>query len=253
MKRIFFIFCFFVPILASSQGFDWQYSPRLPFRIPKLFVGVAGTSSIVTYSGNLNLYESFINCSKFQSGKGFAYSFGLQGEYWYTHSIAFNIGLDYQKFNGNLVTPGDSFPILIQNKRLIAKVENTLSMDYSYLNLVVGFKNRLFNTNLFVGANLGIGIKLSTHYNVSEKVVSPPEYHFGDGSQSRQVFDGRLSDLGLFKISPVLNIGYDAILFLGVYASPTISVEFPVFNYSKDDRLRIMKLTAGVTIYKGIK
>lgn len=253
MKKIFPIILFCVPFWALSQGFDWQYSPRLPFRIPKLFVGITGTSSVIAYSGNLNLYESFVNCSKFQSGKGFAYSFGIHGEYWFTHSIAFNIGLDYQKFNGNLVTPGDSFPILIRNQILMGKVENTLDMSYSYFNIIVGVKNRLFTTNFFVGATFDFGVKLSTKYSVSEKVISPPEYHFTDGSQARQIFDGRLSDLSFFKISPALNFGYDAILLLGVYASPMVSFEIPLFNYSKEDRLRLMKITAGITIYKGIK
>lgn len=242
-----------MPFLALSQGFDWQYSPRLPFRIPKLFVGITGTSSVIAYSGNLNLYESFINCSKFQSGKGFAYSFGIHAEYWSTHSIAVNLGLDYQKFNGNLLTPGDSFPILVLNNILRAKVENTLDMDYSYLNIIIGIKNRLFATNFFVGTSLDVGVKLSTKYSVSEKVVSPPEYHFTDGSQTRQIFDGRLSDLSFFKISPALNFGYDAILMLGVYASPMVSFEIPLSNYSKEDRLRLVKITAGVTIYKGIQ
>ena len=83
---ILFLF-FFVPItFGFAQGFDWQYSPRLPFKFPYLFGGISYNPGYTLNHGNMYLQEleqtKLIDCCNFTNGTGFSNSFGLDIEYW---------------------------------------------------------------------------------------------------------------------------------------------------------------------------
>ncbi|ROL55741.1 hypothetical protein D9V84_10840 [Bacteroidetes/Chlorobi group bacterium Naka2016] len=255
MKRLVLTLLLIVLPLGSlfSQGFEWEISPRMPFSIPKLYFGILGSYTRNSLNGSLTLYENYFSCAKFTSGGGNSNSFGLKIEYWKTHNLAFNASFNFQANKGSFVAAGDSFPIQIKGIPKIVKVENELAMDYKYLVADFGAKYRLGSTHLFIGGNLEFGLKLVTEYELFEKVKSPPEYHFIDNTQRRKIVDGRLSDLSIVVVNPKIALGYDATLFPGVYASPSIAVQIPLFNYSRQENLKLFSLQLSISILRGIR
>ncbi len=252
MKFLAKIFWFILPFSVFSQGFDWQPNPRLPFSIPKYYFGLFTTGSIVKFDGNWKLLESGILCSKFTSGSGKTIGFGVSAEYWYLPEIAFNVNFSFSSNRGNLVTLGDSFPVLIKNIPTTVKVQNEMDLQYSSISFSLGAKYRLFNTNFFVASSMEFAVKTANNYEIYEQVVSPPEYHFADLTQRRKLSDGYLSDLNLFVVAPKICFGYDAIVLWKVYASVYIAYEIPIFNYSKDDNLKVQRFTLNFSLLKGI-
>jgi hypothetical protein len=252
MKRILTILFFLYAYNVYSQGFPWELSPRFPFYIPVTYVGLDGYYAKSQFSGNMTLFENFYVCSKFDGGTGNAFALGATIEHWYWHNVALQGFVNFQTNRGQMVAQGDSFPVLIKGIPKIAKVENELSMDFKYLNFGVGVKWLPFRNNLYLRGLLEFGFKVSSVYEIYEQIKSPAEYHFIDNTQRRKVLEGRLSDLSLFKVEPKVCIGYDAPLFAGVYASPAITFDLPIYNFSKDETMRIFSIQFGLSLLFGI-
>ncbi len=252
MKRALCLLLLLSSNILWCQGFSWELSPRFPFYIPRTYVGVEGFASKNYLSGELTLLENLFVCSKFNGGNGSAYYFGATIEHWYLHNVAFQGYLVYQGSAAKMTSAGDSFPILVKGITKIARVENELSMNYKFINFGVAIKWKPLNSNLFVLGSVEFGFKLQSQFEIFEQVLSPPEFHFIDYTQRRKVWNGRLSDLSFFKIEPKICIGYDAPLFAGIYASPTVTLGLPVFNFSKDETMHVFSVQIGMSLLFGI-
>jgi len=254
MKRLLYII-FSTLLFASqilAQGFEWELSPRLPFSIPKTYIGFVSCYTKNYLNGSLTLYENYFSCANFSSGAGNSSSFGIKAEHWLEPNLALNGSLFFSLSNGSFVADGDSFPVYIKNIPKMVKIENELSLNYRYLVFDLGAKYRIPSTHFFLGANLELGLKFSTRYDLFEQVKSPPEYHFNDNTQRRKIIDGKLSDLSLVFVNPKVTLGYDAKIFPWVYASPSISVALPIFNFSRDERLKILSIQVCLSLMRGI-
>lgn len=245
----FFVFCSF---RSFSQGFDWQISPRLPFQIPRNYLGATGSFSKIFYNGALNLTESFVNCTKFETGEGKSYSFGISGEHWYAPDLSFFFEVKYFFANGKMFAFADSFPVLIKQNPAIVKVQNEVYLSYNYLVLGFGGKIRLLESKFFIGTTFDLAFKIKSNYDVFEQIISPPEYHFIDLTQRRNLYGGRISDLSFFLFSPKFVFGYDATLGIGLYATPRLAIELPLYNYSKEERLHLLAFSLSINLLYGI-
>lgn len=255
MRRLLCTFCiiFFAFGKSFPQGFEWELSPRLPFSIPKFYAGIQGAISKNFFNGTLTLYENYFSCAKFTSGTGGTNSFGVKVEFWYKHDFAFNASLNFQTSNGKFVALGDSFPVEIKGIPKVVKVENELAMKYKHFVADIGAKYRIASSHFFLGANLEFGFKFSSSYDLYEQVKSPPEYHFIDNTQRRKLVEGNLSDLSLLFVNPKILVGYDAILFPEIYASPSVAFYIPLFNFSREENLKLFSINFCFAIMRGIR
>ena len=94
--KIFFLFLL-IQSPAFSQGFDWQYSARLPFKTPDLFFGIDGGVDYVLHTTDFNICEEDIVCDTFDIGYGIGYHGGLKAEFWSSAQLAVfgTIGVSY--------------------------------------------------------------------------------------------------------------------------------------------------------------
>ncbi|MFN3307326.1 MAG: hypothetical protein ACK42Z_09110, partial [Candidatus Kapaibacteriota bacterium] len=70
--------------------------------------------------------------------------------------------------------------------------------------------------------------------------------------QRRKNLNGSFSDYAFFLLTPKITIGYDAIIFPKIYASPSISIYIPLFNLSKTDNLKMLAIQLGFSIMYGM-
>lgn len=253
MKRISYLalLIFLCPVLIFSQGFEWELSPRLPFSIPKLYLGISTNFSKNFFKGSLSLYEKYYTCAIFSTGNGNSNSFGVRAEYWFEPAVALNLGILFLNSGTNFTALGDSFKILVKDIPKVVKVENELSFKHIYLLIDLGAKYRISSTNIYFAGNLEFGFKLSSSFDLYEQVLSPPEYHFVDNSQRRKILDGDFSKFSTLVISPKFSVGYDAIIYPKIYATPSISIYIPVFNMSSKDNLKMLAIQLGFSILYG--
>lgn len=242
MKKLLTILISFVfaTIIMHAQGFDWQYSSRLPFNYPYIFAGLSGDFGYAMYDTDLDLSEGMGDCCKYSSGTGLSYGFGLNGEYWLNGLWTVNIKISYSTNKASFSAPGESLPFSVFDAKgkIIghdtASFENEMTSTLNYLTFQIGTKYRLFKTHLFVGAAVEAGWLANQKITQTETVVSPSYFRYNDGSKKRTLGLYKISDIQDFVIIPKLLLGYDIPLVSGIYTTPYISVSFPMQNIARD-------------------
>lgn len=231
----------------TSQGFDWQYSPRLPFDTPVFFIGVNGNLSYNLHYGSIDFTERY-KCCTFTNGKGIGSIFGINAEYWQTPTIAITGSISYMTVPGNFEADGEPLPVYPSG---MYYYKNEFNSNLSFVTAELDAKWRLFLTHFFVGAGIRIGVLVSNKSEFYEKIVSPPEAKFNDGTQRRTIANGVISDIQPFFFNPKLNFGYDLNLGLGTYTSIVFSTGFPIVNVSKDSKWLTWIFQFNLKLFKG--
>lgn len=260
MKKIaiILIFCITSISYVYSQGFDWQYSSRLPFNYPYIFAGLTGGAGYSLHNTALDLSEGNGDCCKFTNGSGLNYAIGLTGEYWIRGHWTVNLNLSYYSNKGLFTAPGENLPFTVFDTQgnIIghdtASFENEMNISLNYLNIQAGTKYRLFNTYFFVGAAIEAGLLINQKVTQTESVVSPSYFRYNDGSQKRELGIHQISDISNFIIVPKLTLGYDISLGLGIYTTPFFTVGFPLQNIAKNGNWTSWDFRFGISILRAI-
>jgi hypothetical protein len=245
-------------LAVRSQGFDWQYSSRLPFDFPYLFGGLNGSVGYSMHDALLNLSEGTGDCCKFQDGKGWSSSVGLKTEYWIDGLLAVNAQLSYFTNRAKFIAEGHKLPFTVfdsQGKIVghdTVLFGNEMEISVSYLTFEAGGKRRLFDTHLFAGAALEFGYLVSNKTTQIERVVTPSYFKYNDGSQVRTLGQHKISGMSKFLFTPKLLLGYDIPVGLDFYLSPVISVGFPVNNMSNEGSWKIWNFNFGISVMRAV-
>ena len=144
MKKYFYLIILLFSLSnLKSQGFDWQYSVRLPQETPKLFLGLEGAFLRNSSTGEFPFVENRFTCCEFESGTGWGINLGLASEYWFRDLEALRIGLSYASFSGNF-TKVRSFPVILDNDvSYMEEYEYEFETLQSYVLLSAGYKYKL--------------------------------------------------------------------------------------------------------------
>ncbi len=245
-------------ITLQSQGFDWQYSSRLPFRYPYLFAGLSGGFDYEMHETSLILAENNYDCCQFSDGSGFGTAIGLKSEFWLKGIWAVNVHLSYLTRRADFTAPGYSVPFTVFDRqgKIIghdtASFVNEMQSSLSYITLELGGKRRLFGTHLFAGASFEAGYLVTQKYTQTERVVSPSYFKYNDGSQQRILRSYTIGNIRNFIFTPKLLLGYDIPLGLGLYTTPYVSVGFPLQNIAETGSWNIWSFNFGISILRSI-
>jgi hypothetical protein len=250
MKRLVFII-FFLPVCAISQGFDWQYSARMPVEYPRLFIGVKSGFSVFNHSAEFQFLQRITDinrpCCHFTDGAGNGYLIGLHGEYWDSGNLAFVASAGINTVNGN-------FSKLSGTERKFDTLVYTLVTDYrfessiTYITLEGGAKYRLFDSHFHVGGMLEISVLADHNIVVDESKVSPS----WDPFEYKLYEDGKYPGIAAIVATPEIFAGYDFDIFgPGRYLSVFTSVNIPLTNTMADDKWHRWSFNFGL-IFNGI-
>jgi len=239
------ILCFIIAWSnLNSQGFDWQYSSRLPFEPPNSFIGLDALGSYHIINGDFRICDNNIPCDTFSLGGGMAVSAGIKLEYWYSADIAFfsKLGLQYSKVN-----------FINENLFYYMPEIGTKKLEYEYIRnelipeLEFGVKYRLRSVlpHLFTMFSIKTGYVVSSNEELTLRKISEADWladeiHFA-GFEPLQ--------LNQLTVYPVLKLGYDVNLGLGSYASLYLEFGFPLQNRYSTGKWQSSSITAGVSVF----
>jgi hypothetical protein len=247
-----------MPLTIFAQGFNWQYSARLPFKYPNLFGGLNGSFNYLYNDATLKLSEGNGDCCNFGLGRGFGTNLGVDFEYWPTYHAALNLKINYNVNSSDFLTNGEILPFSVfdSEQRLIghdtAYFQNKMSTKLNYLQLRTGGKMRISETHFFFGFNVTFSYLLSSRIIQTESVIEPTYWRYNDGSTERQIADYELTDINKFNLFPSLQLGYDLPLALGIYAVPSLSVDFPIMDIATKGTWRTWSVGLNLSIYNAI-
>ncbi len=250
MKNCFIVlfFLFFITTLPlKPQGFDWQYSPRMPAAYPDYYIGINGEVNFLQHEGKIHFFENMVMCESFRSGKGSGVNLGFAAEYWSSGSIAFFGKIAW------VDAPGE-FKI----KSVLPRVTSDFISEYSFstsLKFVAagaGTKWRLFGSHFFAAALVNMQFLVSNSNIYKEKILSPNDYFSTEPpTQERTIAEGRISSFQNFQFSPHIRIGYDAQLGKSTYTSLYFSAGIPLTNLIDNEDWKIWSFSLGINIFRG--
>jgi hypothetical protein len=249
-----FLYILFLLIFAKealAQGFDWQYSSRLPSASPTFFIGLTGEYNHLIHSGSLDFTEAQNHCATYTKGIGEGYSAGIRGEYWLTGLLAVYGEVLYVNSPGNFTVQAEPLPRIGQE--LLTEYNFNTVMNYFIIE--PGIKYRLFDSHFHAGLGVQIGFLMNDNSEHKERIIGPtnaPKFPTNPPSYERIIYDGKISSLNTLFIEPRIQFGYDITYGTGKYATPKISLGIPVFDLTKSSTWKRWALSVGITIYLGI-
>lgn len=238
--------------LINAQGFDWQYSARMPFESPVLFFGLTGEFNHLIHNGSLDLEEDTCHCGAYKTGQGEGYTAGLAGEYWLDGLTAITFSAIYNYSPGKFTVKADPLP---RENGGVLLTEYEFTSKIAYLLIEPGIKYRLVDSHFHIGGSIQFGFLLDNNAVHKEKIVGDkdaPQFPTNPPSYERILSTGRISELNSIFLQPKIRLGYDLTYGLGLYATPNISIGIPIFNLAKSSEWRRWSFSAGLTVYWGI-
>lgn len=208
LKCILFLF---LAVELHSQGFDWQYSARLPFDTPVFFMGItAGADFSYSFSYLPLLEKGYRPCCDFDRGIGYSGSIGLNFERWFTDYSIFS-KLMFGYFRTDFDENGIPYPM---------RYNGTLISEYNYTTYIrqliiePGIRYRLFNTNFCLSGSVRTAVVISDSYVISDSKV--------------RHYDAKIPDLNRLYLQLNLGVGYDFSTGLGKYSTIGVQAGIPV-------------------------
>ncbi len=242
MKIIFKIL--FTIILTSNllaQDFNWQYSSRLPFKIPKFFLGLNSSFNFNYNSGDFTFLSENIPCCNFKSGDGFGYIIGVTSEYWILPKTSIFTSINFNQFNSQFLTKSEPYPYR-DFEDLITEYEFNHSL--SYLLLELGIKQRVFDK---FGLTIALipQIYLNSSQEFIERNISKNNFFFNE----KKYNNGKIPELKSLIFLFDLKFTYDLNLGLGKYSELYFSTSLPLGHISNNQYWEIYHFTAGAKLY----
>lgn len=253
MKKILFILLFFIfSGKLFSQGFDWQYSSRLPFTHPKFFLGGFASVGVIANSGKFSFLEDFIPCCDYEAGDGKVYKTGMLVEFWESGNLALN-GAISLSYNSSRFTTIIEVPRSDGIQDYLSKYQYILDESRSYLGAEFGAKYRLYETHFSVGGSLGFDYKIYSSANHRERIIAPSTETFIDGSTERVITNGIIGKYYGLMVTPQIYANYDVSLGIGYYSSVKLFATLPLMSVVQDENWQEWKLGLSFQILKSYK
>lgn len=233
---------------CSGQMFDWQYSVRLPFNSPKLFIGggaaaVYGIHSVQDFRA---VNEEF-RCGNYTSGTGVGFAIFGAGEYWYQANAAVGGRIEFASIAGKFTTQVPAVPFKLNGEVLELRREFALSTKMSVISFEGYAKWLLPGTHIHAGAGMAMGLIIGHEFSQSESIISPEEY-----AAEIQYGQSDTENIAALSLRPSLRFGYDAEISRGIYATPFLSLGIPLTSASSASGWRFWTVSAGVQMTFGV-
>lgn len=235
-----------------GQGFDWDYSARLPYQIPSDFIGLNFDYGVISNTGSFGFLEDFIECCEYKAGKGSSFGVSGVGEHWQNGGISLIGGIGFLQNTSE-------FSTIVEVPRSDGKIDYTSQYKYylnesrSYGNLLFGVKSRLGLSHFAYGILGNLKILIHSQATHKEQILSPASEKFIDGSQTRVIQNGILSEYNKLIFTPELFVNYDYSLYLNYYASIKVTADVPLMSVIQNQKWFEWKFGLSVSFYKAVK
>jgi hypothetical protein len=233
---------------GTAQMFDWQYSVRLPFNSPKLFIGggaaaIYGTHSVQDFRA---VSEEF-RCGNYTSGTGTGFAVFGAGEYWFREDVAFGGRIEYASVSGKFITQVPPVPFKRNGEVMELRREFALTTTLSTITFDAYAKWLVTGTHFHAGAGIAAGLRVGSQFSQSESIISPEEF-----AAEIQYGQADVQNIAALSLRPSLRLGYDAEISRGIYATPFVTLGMPLTSASSASGWRFWTLTVGVQVVFGV-
>ncbi len=246
--KLFAIFALVFALMAqrsNSQGFDWQYSSRLPSAYPRLFFGGSVNGIYGFHTADIYSLGEEYRCGDYKQGVETGISAAAVGEYWSPGSmVAFWGMIGFRTSTTRFTSQPPSEPFRRNGVEFELSREFAMDVYLRALLMEVGVKYRIARTHAHLGIGLRTDLVLSTSAEQTETILTPVEF-----TQSIAYGEQTLTGMRRLLLTPIIAAGYDAELGKGIYATPRITVGFPMMSRSSRIDWTSIDLSGGISFF----
>jgi len=232
-----------------SQGFDWQFSARLPVVNPQNYYGISLSYGLDYSVGRISFLEKNCNCPDFINADGNNFGLGINYTRWEKYNrYAIYTALRYNNFNMSSSSI-DNVPL---SKDIIAQYKISLDYNFFQIELQTGINYRILETHLLLGAGINISSTFNNNFTANEEILGPaevPPLQTNPPSYKRKISDGELKELNKFQIRPHIKLNYDLQLGRKTYMEPNIYLSFPLWSLFSGDKVKHYSFLFGINFY----
>lgn len=247
--RITIPFIFTLVILFSSSSTLLQAQDSLTSRQVKR-IGVLGGPQFNFYSGKFEVFEGSSLCGTFTTGDGVRFGIDALTEYPINQLFFFGGSIGYHDYHGTFKTPVRLASTIQPDGSLVdVNAEHTLDATLSYLTMkpsILYFPFKSLPLHIQVGPSIGVVLRKS--FTQRERLLSPLNATFSDGTQDHLVGSGNITSVNRIRMSIDAGAAYDLSLSGNLLLTPTISYALPLTNVTSDAKWKASALTAGLAL-----
>ena len=229
---------------AFSQGFDWQYSSRLPSSYPKFFLGGNISGIYAFHSADIYSLGEEYRCGDYKKGTETGLSVSAACEYWQTGSLAFWGMVGFRTSTVHFTSQTQPEPFRLNGEEFQLTREFAMDAHLQAISFDVGIKHRIARTHLHIGVGVRTEIVLTTTAQQTETILTPVNI---TGSIDYGVQP--LTGMRRMVLTPIITTGYDAELGKGIYATPRIMIGLPLMNRAKSIDWTSIEISGGVSFF----
>ena len=241
-KIIIIIIILLTWINIYSQGFDWQYSARLPFETPTKFWGFDVAGTYIYNTGDFGFLSNNIPCCTFEDGAGIGFQAGIKYEQWLEGNYSIFSTLAFNYIPSKFLIESEPHPYR-DYEDIITEYEYTSSTSYILFEL--GGKYRILETHFFVGAGINVSYLITEKHDFIERIISEKDFFFNEIKYP----NASLAELNKLYFYPRLIAGYDLNLGKGKYSSIFISAAPPVHSVISEKNWNRWLFSFGISTF----
>ncbi|MCX6146182.1 MAG: hypothetical protein NTW25_02895 [Candidatus Kapabacteria bacterium] len=225
--------------IMFSQNSGWQNSSRMPFETPKLFFGGGLEYSSYLHKGDFRFIEKNTPCCGYGNGSGSGFALGLKALY---------SGVSYKNQNA-VFKSQTSYP---KSPLINIVTEFQYTGELNYLTLETGIRKSILFENLSISGLLSLDILLNNNSNHIERIISPSNVPFNDGSYERIISNGKIADLKKYILAPKISMNYDIDLGNVSFLTMNTYIAVPIQNTLNNEEWKALGFGFGLVFYKGM-
>lgn len=249
---VYLMFMAGLPLNLYSQGFNWQYDPRLPSQTPYGFTEIGISYGVADFNGNISILESNIYSGEFYGKSGISLSLNLGAEIWTDGVTAFTGGIIYNRHETDF-TDTETLPHRTGGITFNVTYGKNIDMSLGYLGLYGKIKRRFPGSHLHASAGIALGLLIKNKLTYNEEILdSERPFTYSDGTTQFHSDDVSLSGVNTYFLLPEISLGYDISLWKGTYFTPQLNFAYPLPGVSSDHSMNRMIFTAGFSFKHSI-
>ncbi|MFN8361512.1 MAG: hypothetical protein U0264_16510 [Candidatus Kapaibacterium sp.] len=229
---------------ASAQGFDWQYSSRLPSTYPRLFLGGNISGIYAFHTADIYALGEEYRCGDYKKGTETGLAVSVAGEYWQTGSMAFWGMVGFRTSAVRFTAQTQPEPFRLNGEEFALRREFAMDAHLQSIAGELGVKYRLGKTHFHTGAGLRAELALKTTAEQTETILTPVQF-----TQSILYGQTTLNGMRSFLLTPFITAGYDAEIGKGIYATPRLVLGLPLMSRASSVDWNTIDISGGVSFF----
>lgn len=227
---LFFLQITVTTVGVCAQGFNWQYSSRMPMQTPTVFAGVHFSGSLGGFSGELVVPETLSDgslceeCGPYNESTRNGFGFGLDLEYWLESHASVLLAIEISQVSE--VAEFTTSPVTVFGGEPVTTLLD-FSSDATVVSLETSYLRRIGSTQLLIGGGLGVDANLTSSVNVTQTIEGTSSAYFEENGVKTKQRTLTVVEPEYALLTPSVHVmgGYQFPVALGMFCRATAFFE----------------------------